>query len=214
MTYKTDFENDPVTFMRNYFVRTYGGTTSKISHVKFSEDPAMKVRKGQFHFYNKRIQFLKLQSCPQNDPEAIEIYWLGYAENGVASSILGAGQNDPRYMFTVTMNSCTLGHAQANNNAAAYVTHHNAKGSGNATNVIEAQVPQFSDGTTHTLTYDHRGEYMTNSKGALDLSYRGTTFGVRQGNGEWKFYVQNAKRHGMNNTDNNLSLKGVIALNP
>lgn len=52
---------------------------------------------------------------------------------------LGRNPNDPRFMFTVRMNSCTLGYAQASAQHPAFVSHHNAMLDGNTPAAIEGQ---------------------------------------------------------------------------
>ena len=210
MAAEDDFLAEPVGFMRKCVLRPiihgYSVTTKRF---KFTRDVGMEVKKGSFHWYSKSLKYYKVEEDPNG---AIEAYVLGYKDNDAPTAILGTQANDPRIMFTYRMDGCSLGYAQAGPHSPAYVSHHNDKTGGNNPLTMANQQVDFSDGATPALAFAHKVAYMTDSKAQFNTYYKSTTVGVRDNGGIWRFYLQVRKFHGL--TDNDLSLKGVIPINP
>ncbi len=212
MPAETDFINNPVAFMQENILRpVIHGFKDSIQNFKFEKDEDMIVRKGKFHWYNKKLSFYKVV---RDDAGPIRAYVLGFKENEAVGSILGVAAGDPRFMFTYRMDGCSLGFAQASPAAAAYVSHHNDKTGGNVPATIAGQAVNFADGAAPALNFAHKASYQTDSKGDLNAFYKSTTVGVRDATNVWRFYLQQRKYHGMNTPDKNLSLKDVILINP
>lgn len=211
MTAEADFLADPVAFMQKNVIRPIiHGFGVSIQRFKFTRDLTMEVKKGSFHWYSKSLKFYKVEPDPAG---AIRAYVLGYRDNEAVGNILGVGVGDPSVMFTYRMDGCSLGFAQASNVAPAYVSHHNDKLNSNQPLNIEAQVVNFADGAAPPLAYAHKSGYMTDSQGAHNQLYKSSTVGIRDAGNVWRFYFQVRKYHG-NTPDRNLSLKGVVAINP
>ena len=205
-TPEQEFDADPIGFMSKNIVRPVVGGSSGIKRFKLVEVPEETVRIGSYHKWKKKGKYYRLK--PDNNGP-LRMYFLGYQSNGAVGTALGRNANDPKYMVTVRMNSCSFGHQQLSANHPAYVSHHNAYRDDNAPNVMENQAIDWGDhgGANPNLSFSHRGDYMTDSKGNLNFNYQATTFGVRDANGKWHFYYQASKYH--NGKDKDLSLKGV-----
>lgn len=211
MTAEADFLADPVGFMKKNVIRPIiHGYGVSIQQFKFTRDLTMEVKKGSFHWYSKSLKFYKVEPDPAGP---IRAYVLGYKDNEAVGNILGVAPTDPSIMFTYRMDGCSLGFAQASNAAPAYVSHHNDKANSNVATNIEGQAVNFSDGATPALNYAHKSGYMTDSKGAHNNFYKSTTVGLRDPGNIWRFYFQVRKYHGQVG-DRDLSLKGVIPINP
>jgi hypothetical protein len=210
MTAEADFLADPVEFLKKNVLRVMiHGFSTPIQNFAFTEDITMKVKKGTFHWYSKKLKYYKAEPSAAG---TVRAYVLGYRDNAAVGSILGIAPGDPSIMFTYRMDGCSLGFAQTGPHAAAYVSHHNDKTNSNVPTNIEAQPVAFSDGTNPALNFAHKSRYMTDSKGAHNNFYKSTTVGVRSALGEWKFYMQVRKFHGV--ADKDLSLKNVVEVNP
>jgi hypothetical protein len=211
MTAEADFISNPVKFLQGNLLRPIiHGVGTGIKTFKFTRDATMEVKKGQFNWYNRSLKFYKAEEDPNG---TVVAYVLGYKDDTAASSILGVNVGDPKFMFTYRMDGCSLGFAQNGGNNPAYVSHHNDKVGGNNPVTIQNQQVDFSDGTNPVLNFTHKSSYMTDSTGSHNAYYKSTTVGVRDSTGVWRFYLQVRKYHGQTG-DKNLSLKGVIAINP
>lgn len=211
MTAEADFLANPVGFMRTNLIRPIiHGFGVSIQTFKFTRDMAMEVRKGSFHWYSKKLRFYKVEPDPNG---AVRAYVLGYRDNEAVGNMLGVQAGDPAIMFTYRMDGCSLGFAQANAHSPAYVSHHNDKAGGNVAQTIENQGVDFPDGSVQALNYAHKAGYMQDSSGAHNQYYKSTTVGVRDAGNIWRFYFQQRKYHGQVG-DKNLSLKGVVEINP
>jgi hypothetical protein len=211
MTAEADFLADPVGFMKKNVIRPMiHGYGQSIQTFKFTRDPDMEVKKGSFTWFSKSLKFYKVEPDPAG---AVRAYVLGYKDNAAIGNILGIAPGDPSIMFTYRMDGCSLGFSQTGNNVPAYVSHHNDKANQNDSTNIEAQTVAFSDGATPTLNFAHKARYMTDSKDKHNMYYKSTTVGIRDSQNIWRFYLQVRKYHGAIG-DQNLSLKGVVSINP
>lgn len=209
------FIADPVDFMKRNVVFPGGmvpgrsvcqatGVYDVTFHLNQTTNAYKKKAKG-----GNEIPYYNLVRANAGE-SSFRIYWLGYESNSAHGMALGNGVNDPQYMFTVRMNSCTLGYAQANRRNPAYVSHHNAQSDGNTHAAMEGKAIQWDDGSraNTNMKFAHREQYM---KSVTDGMYGATTFGVRDANGIWHFYFQKSKGHNFKHKD--LSLKGVAKVN-
>jgi len=177
------------------------------------QDTTVLARGGHFHWYNKKMPVYLLTQDPDGP---IDAFLLGFKANDAVGSILSNMSDTPRYMFTVTMNSCSLGFAQPDGAHGCYVSHHNLQNQGNDSGLMEQQDPQFVDGQRPDLSFVHRDAYMRDATDTHNSQYRSTTIGWRDANGIWRFYMQKRKYHGqlLGGTNNNFSFKGVVQVNP
>lgn len=135
-------------------------------------------------------------AAPKPPPQHTRrVYWCHYEPGVTHASMLGKGH---AYMFTPTMNGCTLG-IGSQNNGVVRVAHSNvaqsSAGMPNAKATIQLQAHR------QVATLDARFEqandplkkivppfaYMKGSRG-IDISRNATTFGRRNDRDEWKFY--------------------------
>ncbi|MFO1321430.1 MAG: hypothetical protein U1F52_17600 [Burkholderiales bacterium] len=209
------FAADPIAFMKNNIVYPGGlvpthqalPAQSGIYQATLIENTNLTAYKGKVN-PSKTIRYYNLVQ-PNNGDAFVRIYWLRFESNAAHGMALGHTVNDPKFMFTVRQNSCTLGYAQATQQQPAFVSHHNAAAQGNSAAVIEGQNIQWSGGAVPNtnMNFAHRDEYM---KDTANPFYGSTTFGVRDAAGKWHFYFQKSKGHGYKH--DNLSLKGVTEI--
>ena len=210
-----DFIADPTAFMKNnvifpggvVFTHTSMPGMSGIYNCTLVENTTTHAYKKKVKDANITSYYNLVQANPGDD--VLRVYWLRFGDNEAHGMALGSTNGDPAYMFTVRMNSCTLGYAQANTASAAYVSHHNARSDDNDATLMENQNINWNNGVTPNtnMNFAHRDQYIKHY-GGTDGS---TTFGVRGPNGLWKFYFQKSKGHDANHK--NLSIKGLIEIN-
>jgi len=201
------FIDDPVEFMKNDIVRvSCGKTSSGVMNFRL-------VLKGDIaKKKNRRGRAINYYYLQQDDNGDIEAHYLSWQDKSVKSTGLSCANDAPALMVTANMNGCSFGYSLGAGGDSMLVSHHNDREHGNDVDNIEAQaVDGLDPNTDHN--YFHQTGYRKVRDGNVDQDYKGTVFGVREGQ-DWKFYAQMRKDlYGAKNTSY-WTLKGVVEINP
>src|SRR3954454_1999905 len=110
------FKSKPLTFMS--------------THVVIPTHSPIKSGRCAFTFETREGRdFCALEVAEEDDPEvSFEAYWCLYEEDKTLGVVVGA---DAKYMFTETMNGCSLGVGSKNSEGERYVAHANCASLGN-----------------------------------------------------------------------------------
>jgi hypothetical protein len=125
-------------------------------------------------------------------PDAIKVYWCVYkSESNGTATMLG---NTSLYMFTVTMNACSLG-IGTQKDGFVRVAHANwgskAKGD-DLQQMMENQGKAQEQGLQEVGTSQrilHPLDYMVNGQGVFDVKVKSTTFGMHLWGKDWAFFT-------------------------
>ncbi|MCA9062175.1 MAG: hypothetical protein KDA96_03930 [Planctomycetaceae bacterium] len=144
---------------------------------------------------NNEIPVFNLHNNGNNANDSVQAYLLCYKANQTHSVSVGHLAN---FMFTTTMNGCTLGIGPNLANGTRRITHSNV--GGNA--ALQRQATASVHGTSASLFGVRLLEPAVYRMG---MNNNATTFGIRV-NGTWRFYFQSYQMLG----SGNIRLNGVF----
>jgi len=180
------FTKDPVAFMKKNLVLVKCGGPKAIIEVTLNLSTQHTAKKGGVG----NIATFELEA----KPGGARAYWLPYWGNSAHQMTLGSHAN---LVFTPTMDGCTfaVGEQQDGLVKVAHVNYtQEVKGvlSADKTKVDDALTQIYSGPASKKLTPDDYRDLQDATKGVVQLS----TFGVRNGSGDWDSYYQKRLRTG------------------
>lgn len=205
MSLQDDFFDDPSAFLNTHIVvqmfpneppgfgegDLYYFTVRESANAKVANKPGAKV--------------CWMAEAPKKAPPALKAYWCPYEQNDMRHTMLG---NLSRYVFTPTMDGCSLGIGSYNGNGGRRITHVNAGRSGTALSpdrpTPEARAQQ-SKMQANLLKGEHGlgvsivspNNYQNWEIGDdINSSIKTTTWGVHSTGQDWQFFVQSYLKAG------------------
>jgi hypothetical protein len=189
MTATTDFAAGPKVFCENNIVLTPNEIDHNGGLVWIGLDRLDRIaqtgklvqgRKG-----NDAVDVYQIVGRPDST-DAIRAYWCPYNRNGTGSVIVGS---QAQYMFTITVNGCSVGVGHQATNGTRLVMHVNDANSGSKGPGIQAQSQRItlrSAGTFGTQIVEP--SMYRDDDGHGGLSGSATVFGVYEA-GQWKIWA-------------------------
>lgn len=190
----SDFSKNALTFCNdNMLVMGFAGFNDThvtpadgVENFQFKLMPPDRAKGSQL---GRKMPVYQIIPASKPGPGTIRAYWCPYAQNNTLGVMVGGAAD---FMFTATMDGCTLGVGSTNADGSCMVYHANNASFGSATDKTsqgEAQATTLNlmfGASPHTQygPLDYRVE-----AGQYHLS--STTFGVRaRDTGKWHFYSQ------------------------
>jgi hypothetical protein len=190
------FLANPYRFMEKNIVIT--GDNPKVNEVQVNgsyrvvsvsvklQDGSKVLKKGN----ETEGKVFNLRFNAPTDP--VTAYWCPYQENSDGDAVMLG--NDANYMFTVTMNACSLGIGSQTDGVVrvAHANYGNAGGTGTPLdqlrNMDQAQLAglQRNDVAVSVIS---PLSYVLNSEGQVDRKRKSTTFGMHRTNHAWAFFT-------------------------
>ena len=132
-------------------------------------------------------------SFGREQPDAIRAYWCPYTGNSDGDPVMLG--NAANYMFTVTMNACSLGIGSATDDGAVRVAHANQANAAQGTTPLEMlttqgqrQLQGLQTNGTATQVISPQ-DYVLDGEGQVDRNRKSTTFGMHRTGKAWAFYT-------------------------
>jgi hypothetical protein len=124
--------------------------------------------------------------------DPVTAYWCPYAENSDGDPVMLG--NDANYMFTVTMNACSLG-IGSQVGGVVRVAHAN-RGDAGGTGTPEEQLRAMDQAQLEGLRRNDVAsyvlsplQYVLDAKGKVDRKRKSTTFGMHRTGAAWAFFT-------------------------
>jgi len=205
MSLQDDFFDDPSAFLNTHVVvqnfpsDPAGFNEGDLFYFTVHESPNAKVA-------NKTgAKVCWMAQSTKKAPPALKAYWCPYAQNDMRHTMLG---NLARYVFTPTMDGCSLGIGSYNGNGGRRVTHINSARSGTA---LSPNVPTTESRAQQRKMQANllKGEHGLNVDiisptdyqnwdlgGEINSAIKTTTWGVHDTQQDWHFFVQSYVKAG------------------
>lgn len=190
----TDFIKNPLTFLNNNilvigfdaFSPNHVTPSSGVELFKFVQLPKNRALGSQLGESKPVYQLIPTNKA---DPGTLEAYWCPYKQNDTLGIVLG---HEADFMFTATMDGCTLGLGSQGADGSTLVYHSNLANMGSANNPHAQGEAQR---TTLNMMYGASGHTLF-EPGAYRFEYgqnilSSTTIGARsRDTRKWHFWSQ------------------------